>query len=76
MLILADNVCFAMPLAVKDAIIKFSLAMGGVIISSVLIFAGLSIYNKIHDKNVQEYSHEDDLLKTPKTTEDAIRFLS
>lgn len=74
MLIFSANAAFSIPLALKDAIVKFSLAMGGVIASSVLIFFGLSVYNKIREKNNNEYLHEEDALKTPKTTEDAIEF--
>ena len=65
--------CAARP---SDIAVKFILAMAGVVISSVVIFLGLSIYNKIIVKgNTQSASSaEDEVLKTPKTVDDAIKF--
>lgn len=58
---------------VHSAIIKFTLAMAGVIISSIVIFAGLSIYNKFFVKS-SNFSSEEEIVKAPKTKEDAIKF--
>lgn len=58
-----------------NAIIKFGLAMGGVALSSIIIFAGLTLYNKFFVKQQKPHSLEEEILKTPKTTEEAIKFL-
>lgn len=59
--------------AVNDLIIKFTVAMVGVIVASVVIWLGLAVYNKIlAGKNMESY--EDDILKTPKTVDDAVKF--
>ena len=57
-----------------NAIIKFGLAMGGVALSSIIIFVGLTIYNKFFFFFARPNSLEEEILKTPKTTEDAIKF--
>ena len=57
-----------------NAIIKFGLAMGGVALSSIIIFAGLTLYNKFFVKQQRPHSLEEEILKTPKTTEEAIKF--
>ncbi len=58
---------------VHSALIKFGLAMGGVALSSFVIFAGLTIYNKIFVKQDKFQRLDEDLTKTPKTTEEAIK---
>ncbi len=58
---------------VHSALIKFGLAMGGVALSSFVIFAGLTIYNKIFVKQDRFQGLDEDLTKTPKTTEEAIK---
>lgn len=69
------NAGFCLPLHVKNTIIKFSYAMGGVILSSLLIFLGLSIYNKFRSNALNEKtSVDEEILKTPKTKDDAIKF--
>lgn len=63
---------FCAPISVKQTALKFILAMGGVALSSFLIFAGLSLYNKLFvAKNSVEY---DDDLSTPDNVDDAIVF--
>lgn len=56
------------------AIIKFGIVMGGVALSSIIIFVGLTIYNKIFFSNKHPVSPEEEILKTPKTKEEAIKF--
>ncbi len=73
-LILTANAGFCLPLAAKSAAIKFSLAMAGVALSSVLIFAGLSIYNKLRSGYMSNLSPEEEVLQTPKTKAEAIKF--
>lgn len=58
----------------QTGVIKFALAMGGVVLSSLIIFLGLLIYNKIFIKHHISGSPVEDILKTPKTTEEAIKF--
>lgn len=59
--------------AVQDLMIKFIIAMVGVMLASFVIWAGLAVYNKILIKGNTTASDEE-ILKTPKTTEEAIRF--
>lgn len=72
--LLTANAGFCLPLSVKSTIIKFSFAMCGVVISSLLIFLGLTVYNKIHSGSKAELSAEEEVLKTPKSKDDAIKF--
>lgn len=60
---------------VHSAIIKFALAMLGVLVSSFIIYAGLAIYNKffVEQRNIK-FSPEQEILKTPKNIDEAIKF--
>ncbi len=59
--------------SVKQVAVKFLYAMGGVVLSSVIIFAGLTLYNRFFVS--PKYTKNDDAtLKTPDNTEDAISF--
>lgn len=54
---------------------KFILTMAGVILSSIVIWGGLSIYNRFFvpaGKDINPLEEED--LNTPKTIEDAVTF--
>ena len=54
---------------------KFIVTMMGVLLSSVVIWGGLTIYNKFFaEKNDFGSSHENEVLRTPKTVEDAVTF--
>jgi len=59
---------------VKATAIKFILAMGGVVFSSFIIFAGLAFYNKffVERKNIK--FDKEDSLTTPSTVDDSIVF--
>lgn len=52
---------------------KFLLAMGGVVLSSIIIFVGLTVYNKFF-VNVNKHSVEEEILKTPKNIDEAVKF--
>lgn len=57
----------------SDAIAKFIIAMAGVMLSSFVIFLGLSIYNKFFaDKSLFPNNGPDDILNTPKSVDEAI----
>lgn len=59
----------------QPAITKFFITMMGVLISSVIIWAGLSFYNKFFVKRGQMLkSNGEEDLKTPKTIDDAVLF--
>ena len=59
----------------KDTILKFIIAMAGVLLSSIIIFLGLTIYNKFFvNKNMFADNNSDDVLNTPKTVEEAVTF--
>lgn len=75
-LILAANAGFCAQtrtVAISDLMIKFVIAMVGVMLASVVIWAGLAIYNKmlIGKKPV---SNDEEILKTPKTIDEAVKF--
>lgn len=54
---------------------KFIVTMLGVIFSSIVIWGGLTIYNKFFVKeNFKPLDPEGDTLSTPKTVEDAVVF--
>ncbi len=59
---------------VEATAVKFIMAMGGVVVSTFIIFLGLTIYNKffVERKNV-EFTKEDSLT-TPNTINDAVTF--
>lgn len=51
---------------------KFLFAMGGVVASSLIIYIGLTIYNKIFAKHKFINSEDMDHFSNPLTTDDAI----
>ena len=52
---------------------KFLIAMGGVMLSSFVIYLGLTIYNKFFvDKSLFPNNDPDDVLNTPKTVDEAV----
>ncbi len=53
---------------------KFSLAMGGVVLSALIIFLGLSVYKRVFGITQGFKLSEADILKTPKSSEEAIQF--
>ncbi|MBE7709347.1 MAG: hypothetical protein E7Z93_02745 [Cyanobacteria bacterium SIG32] len=59
---------------VKATAIKFIMAMGGVVISTFVIFLGLTIYNKLFVERKNIKFNQDDSLTTPNTVEDAVIF--
>jgi len=73
-ILLAENAGYSMPVSANSVIIKFSLAMGGVLLSTLIIYIGLTIYNKIREKYLNELTPEEEVLKTPKTRDEAIKF--
>lgn len=59
----------------QEAIVKFVIAMVGVMLSSIVIFAGLWFYNKFFvDKRLFPSDDKDDALNTPQTVEQAVTF--
>lgn len=60
--------------SIKQAAVKFLLAMGGVVLSSVIIFAGLTVYNKFFVRRNNVSFDREDSLSTPNNTDDAIDF--
>lgn len=72
--LLAENAGYSMPASAHSVIVKFSLTMAGVAVSALIIYIGLTIYNKIRRNFVNEMYTEEEILKTPKTRDDAIKF--
>lgn len=60
--------------SVKQTAIKFLFAMGGVALSSFMIFAGLSIYNKFFVERRGMKFDKEDSLSTPNNIDDAVTF--
>ena len=59
----------------QETILKFIIAMAGVMLSSIIIFLGLTIYNKFFvNKSMFADNNADDALNTPKTVEEAVTF--
>ena len=58
----------------KRTDIKFLFAMGGVALSSFLIFAGLSFYNKFFVERKYIKFNKEDSLSTPDNVDDAVNF--
>ncbi len=61
-------------ISLKQTAIKFLLAMGGVALSSFVIFAGLSIYNKFFVERKAIKFNKEDSLSTPETVDEAVHF--
>lgn len=72
--LLAENAGFTAPASVHNVVVKFSFAMLGVVISTIAILLGLSIYNRIRNQYNNTTTEDDEILKSPKTKDDAIRF--
>jgi len=54
-------------------LMKFGIAMGGALLSIVIIYLGLWVYNKLFvDKRLFKLNDPDDVLNTPKTVDEAI----
>ena len=65
----------AQPSELHSTIFKFLKVMGGVAVSSVIIFSGLWIYNKLFVRNsVTENIEEQNSLCTPRSVDSAIAF--
>ena len=59
--------------AMKTMITKFSLAMAGVVVFSIVICVGLSLYNKFFiSSQIKDYKLSKDSLRTPRDTEEAV----
>lgn len=52
---------------------KFGLAMGGVLVFSILLYLGLSIYNKYFvDEQIKDFNLRKDSLRPPRDVDEAI----
>ncbi len=58
----------------QNPMFKFALSMGGVLLSCIVIFAGLKLYKKFFYNRIKTNSLQDEILKTPRTTGEAIKF--
>ena len=66
---------YKQPISKKKIAKKFLLAMGGVLISSILLYGGLSAYNRVRDDVVKPVKTPDGetSLKTPNDMEEAVK---
>ena len=63
----------SIPPEVKTIAVKFSLAMFGVVLFSILISIGLSLYNRFFvSAQIKDYKLNKDSLRTPKDKDEAI----
>ncbi len=69
-IILTANAGYTMPASVKGILAKFSFAMIGVLISALFIFLILKLYKKYNS----EIQTDEEILKHPKTKDEAIKF--
>lgn len=59
--------------AMKTMITKFSLAMAGVVVFSIVISIGLSLYNKFFvASQIKDYKLSKDSLRTPNDKDEAV----
>lgn len=60
-------------LSLKLVAVKFGIAMGGVALFSILLYIGLSIYNKFFvDAQIKDYNLRQNSLRTPRDKDEAI----
>ena len=65
---------FCVPPAMRDVIVKFSKGMCVALLSALLIFLVLAIINKFRKNNDVELTPEEEVLRTPKTIDQAVKF--
>lgn len=68
-----DSNNFKQPVSKKKIAKKFLLAMAGVGVSSLLIYGGLSVYNRVRENLLPEESVKEPSLETPENINDAIK---
>ena len=71
-----EKISYKQPVSKRKIAKKFLLAMGGVAVSSILLFLILSLYNKIREGFVTPEGigeKEETMLETPDNTVDAVR---
>ena len=60
-------------LSLKVVAVKFGLAMGGVVVFSILLYVGLSIYNRFFvDAKIKNFNLRQDSLRTPSDKDEAV----
>lgn len=71
----ADAIPSKEPTGIAITATKFIVTMGAVFVSSIVIWLGLTIYNKFFVKGGKREGFEkEDILNTPKTVEEAVTF--
>lgn len=65
---------FSAEVSIKQTAMKFLFVMGGVALSSFVIFAGLTVYNKLFVEKSFKNSDKEDSLSTPDNIDDAVTF--
>ena len=60
-------------ISLKLVAVKFGIAMGGVVFFSLLLYVGLSIYNKFFvDNRIKDYNLRQNSFMTPRDKDEAI----
>ena len=71
-ILLTGNAGYTTPASVSDVAVKFSFAMLWVVISAIVIFVGLFIFNKFKNNYINVNYDEEAFLKSPKTKDEAV----
>ena len=66
---------YKQPVSKKKIVLKFLAAMGGVTISSLILYVGLSLYNKLRSGHINKINTQEGetSLKTPDDMDEAIK---
>lgn len=66
---------YKQPVSKKKIVLKFLAAMGGVTISSLILYVGLSLYNKLRSGHINKINTQEGetSLKTPDDIDEAIK---
>ena len=66
---------YKQPVSKKKIVLKFLAAMGGVTISSLILYVGLSLYNKLRSGHINKINTQEGetSLKTPDDLDEAIK---
>lgn len=61
------------PISKRKIAMKFIYAMGGVVVSSMILFIGLSVYNNVRNKVIKVANNDySNTLNTPNNLKDAV----
>ena len=69
-----NEISYKQPVSKKKIAKKFLAAMGGVAISSILLFLILSVYNKLREKAIESFKNSEEAsLESPEDINNAVK---